>query len=200
MAERQTDEQLMQSVAAGSGRALDSLMQRWRGSVWCFIDRMCRRDDTDDLYQEVWTRLYRYRKRYKPSKPFRPYLFAIVVNTCRSALRRQEPWVLESLGDSDPLPDPVEDGDPLTRAIRKEQSAALRRAIHRLPRAQREVMLLYLICSSDHHMIASALGKRPASVRTTMHRALQRLRSTLQYFTTPSREVHHETQSNPTTG
>lgn len=198
MTGQRTDEQLMQDVAAGSGRALDSLMQRWRGPVWCFIDRMCRRDDTDDLYQEVWTRLYRYRKRYKPSKPFRPYLFAIVVNTCRSALRRRDSWLTQSLDSSEPLPDPADAGDPLARAIRQEQSAALRRAIHRLPPAQREVMLLYLICSSDHHMIASALGKRPASVRTTMHRALQRLRSTLKYFTTPSREVHHETQSNPT--
>jgi RNA polymerase sigma-70 factor (ECF subfamily) len=199
MDEQRTDEHLMQDVAAGSGRALDSLMQRWRGPVWCFIDRMCRREDTDDIYQEVWTRLYRYRKRYKPSKEFRPYLFTIVVNTCRSALRRGRLHLVESLDDGDRLADPAEVSDPLTWAIRQEQSAALGRAIHQLPPAQREVMLLYLICSNDHHTIASALGKLPASVRTTMHRALKRLRSTLRYFTTPTREVHHETRPNRTT-
>ena len=80
------DAQLMSLVAGGQADALATLIDRWRHRVWGFIDRLCGRlGRNDDIFQDVWMRIYLYRKSYDPAsaKNFKSYLFTVVVN-CRS--------------------------------------------------------------------------------------------------------------------
>ena len=105
-----SDERIMQCLARGQDDALGELVSRWEAPLWCFIDRMCPAPDvTDDVYQEVWTRIFLYRKRYDPAKPFRPYLFTIALNCCRRALKRRR-WRSEVFASLDRGPPPVAAG------------------------------------------------------------------------------------------
>ena len=64
-----SDERIMERLARGDESALGELMKRWAGAITCFIDRMCGSlHATDDIHQEVWTRIFLYRKRYKPHR------------------------------------------------------------------------------------------------------------------------------------
>ena len=175
-----SDRQIMLALAGGSDAAFAELMRRWEAPVWCFIDRMCGRlDCTDDIYQEVWTRVYLYRTRFDRAQRFRPYLFTITANCCRAALARFKRRRFFEVGLDDAAP-PVDDcpgpPDVLIAGRAREQ---LRRAVARLPGAQRSVVLLYLLFSTDYGEIARALGKSPGTVRSHMHHALKKLRAIL---------------------
>ncbi|MHC4717159.1 MAG: RNA polymerase sigma factor [Planctomycetota bacterium] len=177
MPDTESDERLMGRLTGGEGEALAELVNRYQGPLWCFIDRMCSAlGVTDDVYQEVWTRIYIYRKGFKPDGNFRRYLFTVAVNCCRTALKRRR-WRLLDFNTVDEPADP--DPPPAERLMADEDRRALHRAIDDLPRRQRSVVLLYLLYSTDYERIATVLDARAATVRSHMSRALRRLRGNL---------------------
>ena len=183
---QESDEVLMSSLAAGRDDALDLLIRRWEHRLRCFLARMGGpRIRVDELCQEIWTRLYLYRARYDGDRPFAPLLFTIAVNCCRTAMSAGgaaraacgEHGRAAEVGDG-PLAEiaATDEDDPLAEMISAEQRSSLRRAIARLPDAQRAVVLLYLLCDSDYARIASILGRSGGTVRSQMHHALRTLR------------------------
>ncbi len=178
----ESDECTMQRVARGDKSALGELMRRWATPIRAFIGRMCRSlHCCEDIHQEVWTRLFLYRKQYNPSKPFRSYLFTIAVNCCRSALSRsrtRREYLRIRYDDLDRLPGRA-NSPPVDNLINQEQSIAMHMAISELPLAQRTVVLLYFLCDSDYGQIAKILKKSRGTVRSHMHHALRKLRATL---------------------
>lgn len=194
MNDRESDERVMARLAGGDQQALDELMSRWQGPLWCFIDRMCAgAGATDDVYQETWMRVYVYRKRYRPRLPFRPYLFAVAMNCCRKALRRA--WQPRLAGAGlEHLPHPADpQPPPAAGLIADEQHRMLHRAIQRLPEMQRGVVLLYLLLGPDYGQIARVLGRSRGTVRSHMHHALNALRASLSWIARPTEgEVDHE--------
>ena len=203
MSSRESDERVMQRLAAGDESALDELMRRWEGPIWCFIDRMCGRlGSTDDVYQEAWTRVFLYRGRYKPIMQFRPYLFAIAMNCCRTALSRGRASrrFAAPLADA-PDPPTAPDPPPIDAAAASEQSELLHLAIARLPEAQRAVVLLHLLFDSDYNHIASVLKRSAGTVRSNMHHALRNLRAYLTRVSVnePESQVDHERLDQRTT-
>jgi len=176
------DAQLMRLVARGRDDALAALIDRWRPRVWMFIDRMCGwLGRTDDIHQDVWTRIYLYRKKYDPRRPFRSYLFSVAINRCRTAMSKYDLRPMVSLGHSGGLtPDPPSgEPGPIDALIDREQHRRVRQAVDRLPRMQRTVVLLYLLYDSDYRLIADILRLRVGTVRSHMSHALQNLRGRL---------------------
>jgi len=176
------DAQLMSLVAGGQDDAFATLIDRWRARVWTFIDRMCGRlGRNDDIFQDVWMRIYLYRKSYDPGRSFKSYLFTVVVNCCRTNLSKYVSQSAAALapGDSagsDRLSPQIE---PLDALIDNEQYAHVRQAVDRLPEKQRTVVLLYLLYDSNYSLIADTLALRKGTVRSHMSLALNNLRRIL---------------------
>ena len=194
----QTDEHLMRRLSRGDESALGELMKRWQGPVWCFIDRMCGAlGCTDDVHQDLWMRLFLYRRQYRPLMLFRSYLFAIAVNCCRTAMARgrsRRDLIRNFDGDIEQLPGPP-DPPAIEALIAGETHALLHRAIAALPQAQRSVVLLYLLFDTSYSRIAEVLGKSPTTVRSHMHHALAKLRARLRWTTQDAEsKVNHERQ------
>ncbi len=192
----ETDRDVMGRLAGGDREALAEMMRRWGPKIWCYIERACARlDCSEDLYQEVWMRVFLHRERYDPAREFRPYLFTIAANCCRTALSRgarragrQRRLDDDTSGTVDP-----QASQPLQTVIRREEKDRLHRAVDDLPPAQRDVVLLYLLCSADYGEIASVLKKKPGTLRVHMHQALRRLRRVLGQATPDvATEVNHE--------
>jgi len=195
MSEQPSDEQVMQALADGRDAALGELMSRWQAPLRCFVSRMVSsRVLPDDVCQEVWTRLYLYRRRYRRGGAFKSYLFTIAANCCRTALSRgrdafARPDAIYPLPDDLPAgtPSPAE---PLELA---EARGELHQAITMLPWGQRAVVLLYLLCSADYARIADILGHSTSTARSLMHHALARLRRRLAKLTLAAeRRVDHD--------
>jgi RNA polymerase sigma-70 factor (ECF subfamily) len=175
----------MSLVVEGQNDALTILIDRWRHRVWTFIDRMCGfLGRTDDIFQEIWMRIYLYRKKYDPTRSFKSYLFTIVVNCCRTNMAKYRPkfaarpaWCLPN--DSKEPDSLSNEPEPLDALIDNEQHLHVRQAIDRLPEKQRTVVLLYLLYDSDYSMISEALSLRKGTVRSHMSLALKHLRRIL---------------------
>ncbi len=185
------DELLMNELAMGRSSALDELIKRWDVRLRCFVERMCGSPRcVDDICQEVWTRLYLYRRRYDPTRPFSPFLFTIALNCTRTARRRDNSWS-NQWDDSARKTNagyamPADGTDSLAGLIAAEQVTRLHTAIARLPDMQRAVVLLYLLCDTDYRRIADIIGRGEGTVRSHMHHALSALRSYLEKPSQPA--------------
>ena len=78
----------MARLAAGSGAALDALMERHAGAVFGFLCRFVGDEDAaNDLAQETFVRVYRHARDFKPRLRFSNWLFTIAGNLARNHLR-----------------------------------------------------------------------------------------------------------------
>jgi RNA polymerase sigma factor (sigma-70 family) len=95
----------------------------------------------------------------------RSYLYVAVVNAARDAMRRTRRDAR--------LPDDAGVGDdPAELSV---ESIALRDALARIPENHRTALVLRYFADWDDDEIAFALGARPATVRSWVHRGLSKL-------------------------
>ena len=73
---RVMDESLMSLIAAGEEQALAELMDRWKTPLINFFYRsLSSMEQSEDLAQMVFIRLYRAAPKYKPTAKFSTFLF-----------------------------------------------------------------------------------------------------------------------------
>lgn len=71
------DAALMVEVATGSEAAFATLVQRHQNALVNFFARMGALSDREDLVQETFVRLFRYRRQYRPSARFTTFLYVL---------------------------------------------------------------------------------------------------------------------------
>src|SRR5438309_10209156 len=82
------DVALMLRVQGDEPGAFAELVQRYWARVFGrFYQRLGDRQEAEDLAQEVFLRVYRHRHRYQPRAKFGTWLFHIIQNLARNALR-----------------------------------------------------------------------------------------------------------------
>jgi RNA polymerase sigma-70 factor (ECF subfamily) len=144
-----SDEALMLRYGEGDAKAFEVLYHRHKDAVYRFVRRQCRdREATRDIVQEIWGKLIRARRRYRPDGRFTAYLFTLahnrMVNHRRAeARRRPVQGTIVAAVDIGGLPGRDED-NPDARA---HLCALIRRAmvyVEALPPMQREAVLLYV--------------------------------------------------------
>jgi RNA polymerase sigma-70 factor (ECF subfamily) len=83
----------MSQVAAGSETAFVELIHRHQGPLLNFFTRMGVHNDTEDLVQETFVRLYRSRARYRRTAKFTTFLYVLArhvwADRGRQAARRE---------------------------------------------------------------------------------------------------------------
>jgi RNA polymerase sigma-70 factor (ECF subfamily) len=134
-----------------------------------------RHGSADDVAQEaclaVLTSLPRYRD---VGKPFVAFAYAIAANKVTDALRLASRHPVEPV---EAIPDRADPGvGPEQRALLAEQAAHLSDLLGRLPRVQREVLVLRIAVGLTAEEVGAALGMRAGTVRVAQHRALAALR------------------------
>ncbi|MGI4762290.1 MAG: RNA polymerase sigma factor, partial [Janthinobacterium lividum] len=72
-----SDEALMGQVQAGDLDQLTGLFERYHGPLFGFLARLANgdRDLAQDLTQNVFVRVLRYRASYQPGQPFRAWVY-----------------------------------------------------------------------------------------------------------------------------
>jgi RNA polymerase sigma-70 factor (ECF subfamily) len=77
---RDPDVALMLEVAGGSETAFTALVRRHQNPLLNFFARMGASSDCEDLVQETFVRLFRFRRRYKPAARFTTFLYHLARN------------------------------------------------------------------------------------------------------------------------
>ena len=87
--EQHSDEALMLRFAQGDEAAFDLLFHRHKNTVYAFIRKfIVSQEQADDLFQNVFLRVIRYRERYQPDARFSTWLFTITRSVCIDTIRR----------------------------------------------------------------------------------------------------------------
>lgn len=170
------DEQLMAAyVGTGDQAAFATLFKRYT-PLLSHIARGYVREQADvrDIVQQTFLQLHRARLDYTPDRPLRPYITTICVNLCREHYRRRgrRPQG-DALGEV-----PV----AATQHLRQESlqaQARVRKALERLPDAQREVITLHWLAEMPFADIAAALDVGLSAVKVRAHRGYEALRGLL---------------------
>jgi len=164
------DEDVMLQVRDGAGEMLGVLFDRYQAPLFNFYSKLTGNQTlSEDLVQEVFLRILKYRQSYRPGTPFRAWIYQIARNARIDHFRK---FPREITFEPEMLPPVV----PSDSAQEKQEVELLQRALQQLPEEKREILLLCRFQELKYEEIASLLGCELNTVRTRIHRALQDLR------------------------
>jgi RNA polymerase sigma-70 factor (ECF subfamily) len=170
MTNAMSDEELMTQVRSGVGELLGVLFERYHVPLFNFYYKLTgERALSEDLVQEVFFRILKYRHSYKPDTPFRAWMYQIARNARVDHFRKKRP---ETSWEPEMSPAVTPD-DP---AQQKQESALLRQALMELSEEKREVLVLSRFQDLKYEDIARMMGCEVNTVKVRVHRALQELR------------------------
>jgi RNA polymerase sigma-70 factor (ECF subfamily) len=163
------DDKLMLAVGRGDKDAMAALARRHRERVERFAFRVLGDlEAAEDVAQETLIRLWRSAGSYSGDGRFLPYLYKVARSRCAERAR--------GLGIEDATPDL----DPPTPvAADPTDGADVGRALARLPRAGREVLVLSVCEGLTYAEIAEVLGLPKGTVASRKAAALRMLRDRL---------------------
>ncbi len=173
------DEWLMGQVALGKQEFLEPLVRRYASSLLTYIQRMTGdAHRAEELFQEVFWRVWTKRKLYRFPKSFKPWLFTIATNYCRSSFRKKQVATVSMEGDLPPAA--VSSSTPVEAAIDTETATIVETAVAQLPHQQRTVVVLRTWNGLSYAEIAEIVGRKEATVRSNMHHGLAAMRKYLE--------------------
>ncbi len=136
----------------------------------------------EDVVAQTFLVAYEQRHRFDAARgDLLPWLYGICSNllrrehrTERRALRATAAAALAVTADED-----APDARAAERVDAQRTVARVATALARLPRRQREVLLLFAVAELEYAEIATALGIPLGSVRSALHRARTKIKSAL---------------------
>jgi RNA polymerase sigma-70 factor (ECF subfamily) len=169
------DVALMARVRDGDRDAFVTLVRRHQQPLMNFFWRLgVRIGEAEDLAQETFIRLYRYRLRYRPRAKFTTFLYLLARQVRIDALRRARRR--EALADELENEQRVLEQETGAAGIRAQEALD---AVRRLPEAMRWVLTMSLNEGLRYDEIAEALGIPVGTVKSRVFNALKRLRDEL---------------------
>lgn len=179
---------LMLEVGEGNAAAFEELVLRYQARLLSVIAHVVgSRDSAEDIVQEVFLRVYRARKSYKPSAKFSTWLFKIAHNVAANAIKsiaRRHEVKLDAGGPMGA--NPLEaialagSGQTPSRQIDKlETREIVRLAVDTLEHRQRMAVLLSKFEGMGYAEIAEIMEMSPQAVKSLLFRARDNLRDVL---------------------
>ena len=169
------DTTLVEAARGGDRAAFDELVRRHFSPVYALSFRLIgNHEDAEDMAQDCFVRAFGALAYYRGDASFSTWIARISVHLARDRRRHagRRPGIvgLESIPGEPPGPRSPE-GD----ASRRELSAALAKAMRRLPGPLSEALALRLFEGLDYDEVAELTGVRPGTVRTQVMKARRML-------------------------
>lgn len=167
-----TDE-LLAAVARGEPQAVDDWFRAEHPLVWRLcLGLLARAADADDAAQDAMLKLLDHLPDRQPGRSYGPWRTTVVLNLCRDRRRRQA--TRSTAEASAPLPARLP--SPPEAASARELAELLAAALERLPPREREAFVLRDLHALDTSAVAQVMDIAPASVRSLVTLARNRLK------------------------
>lgn len=182
------DAELMLRVREGDTQSFAVLLEKYRGPVIHFLQRMILNQAVaEELAQEVFLRVYRSRANYEPTAKFTTWLLRIASHLALNHIRdgRHE-RNQESLDEevSEGMGRQVASLGPTVEQslVRESKYVEIRQAIQKLPAKQRAAVLMHKYEEMEYSQIAAALECSESAVKSLLFRAYEGLRAKLAHL------------------
>ncbi len=162
-----TDEELAREARAGSRSAFEELALRYKRRLFVYLrPRLGSDQDTEDMVQETFLKLYRNIDRYDPAYRFSTWLYTAATRLAISSYRKKRIAVV-------PLPAEEAGGvaDPAAGPPAGMEASGLWDSARTLAESQFRVLWLRYGEDLEVAEIARALGKSRVAVSLLLHRA-----------------------------
>ena len=175
---------LMERIGAGDHQAFRELVERHQNAVIGTVAKMLgNASESEDIAQQVFLRIWRNAKRYRPDAKFTTYLFTItrnlVFNESRRKSRKKEVSSDEREENSNCLVEASPDRQPDAELLQAELQQAVDAAIASLPETQRMAVVLRRYEQLSYEEIAETLELSVSAVKSLLFRARTTLRESL---------------------
>jgi RNA polymerase sigma-70 factor (ECF subfamily) len=176
--------ELMLRVQRDEPGAFSDLVRLFEARVFARLVRcLADRHHAEDLTQEVFLRLYRGRKRYQPRGRFVAWIFRIVQNVARNAVRsrRRHAWLRFVPLEQTELrrPEHFVADEASDRLERQEAAQQLHRGLESLLDRQRRAIELQHFEGRSYPEIGRALRLTTNAAKSLLYRARNELRDRL---------------------
>jgi RNA polymerase sigma-70 factor (ECF subfamily) len=132
--------------------------------------------DAEEALQDAFLRAWRFRDALPEGSRRDAWLYRVLVNACYSKLRREVPRRDRERDRVDGTDDFVAAGEaPELVAVRSVVADAMGAALQDLPEPLRVVVVLRYYADLSEREIATAIRRRPGTVKSRLHEARRRL-------------------------
>ena len=161
-----SDELLMNEYRLGNSLAFEALYSRHRDKVYGYVCSQLAstgsaQTDADEVFQECFLRIHRFRDRYDPTFPFLPWLFTVCRNAMIDFLRHRKRTATEELAVDVAAHD---EGPDVSDTLKS------------LPSQEGLVVSLHYLQGYSFAEVARHLNIQPATARKISSRAIMKLR------------------------
>lgn len=170
-----TDEQLMIQVRNGDIAQAAVLFDRYSGRLYNFFVRLTFDEAlSEDLTQNVFERIIRYKHSFNENHQFKSWIFQIARNVRMDFYKKNKIKVAEEVDISNvtmlsnSISDKMEKQDDLKN---------LEKAMARLNPEQREVLVLTRFQKLKYAQVAEMMNTSEGAVKVKVHRAIKELRN-----------------------
>lgn len=177
---------LMARIACDDEEAFRSLVDKHQHAVIGTVSKMTNHSaDSEDIAQQVFLRLWKSAKRYKPTAKFTTFLFTITRNLVFNATRQKSRRKEHSLDEQEDewhksAEDPNQSSRPDQSLVNDELKEMIDQAIASLPEKQRLAVILRRYEQMPYEEIADILELSVSAVKSQLFRARSALREALE--------------------
>ncbi len=154
----------------GDETAYNELVLSHRNWVVNFIENLTKnKDDAEDIAQDVFVKVYFGLKSFRNESTFKTWLYRIVINQLNNYFRKQKllSWFQQDLDDSH--------GEDERNENHPETKRKLVKMVNKLPRMQRNVVLLRIFQDMTFRQVADILSITENSAKVSFHKAKRNL-------------------------
>jgi RNA polymerase sigma factor (sigma-70 family) len=168
-----TDAQLVARCRAGDNEAWGELVDRFSRYVYaiCVQAFRLREEDAEDVFQEVFARVYQHLDNLRDDAAVRPWIAQLTRRLCIDRLRasaREQPAPEEELEQA---------ADDTISIL--DESLSLHEALSALPEHCREILDRFFARDESYRTIGEALQIAPGTIASRISRCLGKMREFL---------------------
>ena len=169
-----TDEAIMEAVKSGNLQQATLLFERYNKRIYNFLARMSLdRTLAEDLTQNVFLRIIKYRNSYREGARFQSWIYQIARNVFSDHYQAQKNKYSDFI-DVEKIRDQMPDNEE--SEMQNEKELLLQRSMARLSEEQRELLVLTRFQQMKYEDVAVIMDTTVANIKVKVHRALIRLR------------------------
>lgn len=179
--EQQSDVTLMLEYQQGNQAAFETLYMRYKDVLYRYFLKNCSdKQQSEELYQEVWIKLINSIKNYEPKAKFKTYLFTIAHNTLVDFYRKTKTNQMlefdETASDVDYVQNNSKIELPEDEFTLKQKTKQFMQALESLPASQKEAVLLHLEQDMNVEQIAEITNVKMETAKSRLRYAKNKLK------------------------
>ncbi|MCD6162106.1 MAG: RNA polymerase sigma factor [candidate division Zixibacteria bacterium] len=177
------DNVIVDECRSGNLMKFKVLVERYKKSTYYYaLGMIGNPEDAYDLSQEAFVKAYKSLERYDESQSFKNWLFTILSNLCKNALRStsvRKKYISSSDIAFTYTPASAKT-NPEISYIKKETKKLVWEALAKLDNEAKEIIILKHFQDMPYQEIAEVLGIPVGSVMSRLHYARQKLKKALE--------------------